>query len=257
MWQMLSSFAPERMIGRCQLRAVDRTVAADLHLVADDHVAEVRNLLRPSARAHGITEPVTADAGVRMHLAVAPDFTAGAHEHVRVQRRSSTDAHVVLDDDMGTDAAAVADGGVGADHAVGTQQHVGPYRGCRVHDGRRMTHAPLRESLALAVEVLEQHRHAHRHGRHREAAADRWLVRGELTGDVTLDDEDRGAALPDGLELRRIGDEDETPGTGVGRDVAARRLGFEVALQVGADVGMPGLDGVGLEHGTSLASQEA
>ena len=120
-----------------------------------------------------------------------------------------------------------------------------------------MTLAPLREALALAVEVLQQHRHAHRHGRHREAAAERGLIRGELTGDVTLDDENCGAALPGGISCAALVTKTRLVGTGVRRDVAARGFGFEVALQVSADVGVPGLDGIGFEHGTSLASQEA
>ncbi len=139
--------------------------------------------------------------------------------------------------------------GVGADHAVRSEEHVRADRGGRVDDGRGVTLAPLGEALALAVEMLEQHRHAHRHGLDREAAAKGGLHGDQLIGNVALHDEDGGPAFTRGRELRLVADEDEAVGTGVARHVAVGGSCVQVAVQVREDVPMAALDRVCIEHG--------
>jgi hypothetical protein len=168
---------------------------------------------------------------------------------VDAQQGVGAEARVVLDDGVRPDAAAVADDGVGADHAVRPEEHARPDRGRRVDDGRRVTLAPLSEALPLAVEVLEQYRHSHRHVLDRKAAAERGFRCGEPVGDVALRDEDGGATFAGGCELRLVTDEDEAAGTRIARHVAVGGCCFRIALQVREDVAMPALDRVCNEHG--------
>ena len=65
--------------------AIYGAVAADLHLIADLHVAEVADLAGPPTGVHGVTETIAADGRVRMDLAVLADLTTEADEHLRVQ----------------------------------------------------------------------------------------------------------------------------------------------------------------------------
>ncbi len=116
-------------------------------------------------------------------------------------------------------------------------------------DGRGVTLAPLGEALAFAVEMLEQYRHAHRHGLDREAAAKGGFRCGKLIGDVALHDEDGGAAFARGCELRLVADEDEAVGTGIARHVAVGGGCIQIAVQVREDVPMAALDRVCIEHG--------
>ncbi len=166
-----------------------------------------------------------------------------------MQQRVGAEAHVVLDDDVRADAAAVTDDGVGADHAVRSEQHVRAERGGLMHDGGRVALAPLGKAFALAVEVLEQQRHSHRHVLDRKAAAEGGLDDGDLVGDVALHDEDRGPAFARGGQLRHVADEDEAVGTRAARHVAVRGSCVEIAVQVREDVRMPALDRVCIEHG--------
>ena len=184
-----------------------------------------------------------------MHLAVPPELAASADEDVRMQQGVGTDACVVLDDDVRTDAAAIADDGVGADHAVRSQEHAGANRGGRVDDGRGVAFAPLGEALAFAVEVLEQYRHAHRHGLDGKGAAEGGVRCDQLIGDVALHDENGGPAFARGGELRLIADEDEAVRTGIARHVAVGGSRVQVAVQVREDVPMAALDRVCIEHG--------
>ena len=117
-----------------------------------------------------------------------------------------------------------------------------------MHDRGGVTLAPLGEAFALAIEVLEQYRHAHRHGLHREAAAKCGFRRRELIDDVALHDEDGCTVLARGCELRLVADEDEAAGTCASRHVAVGCNRVQVAVQVREDVAMPALDRVCIEH---------
>jgi len=125
-------------------------------------------------------------------------------------------------------------------------------RGGRVNDGGGVALAPLRETLALAVEVPQQDGHAHGHRAHDEAAAEPGLGGIECSREVALQDQDRSATLPQRLELGRVGDEDEAVGTRFRGWATVRRDGCEVAPQKGEDVGMPALDDLRVEHGIPL-----
>ena len=184
-----------------------------------------------------------------MHLAVAAQFAAGADEGVRMQHGVGAEVHIVLDDHVRPDAAAVAYAGVGTDHTVRSKEHVRADPGSSVDDGRGVSLAPLGEALTLAVEVLEQYRHAHRHVLDREGAAEGGVRCGKLSGDVSLHDEDGGSAIARRCELRLIADEDEAVRTRVGRHVAVGGGCSQVAVQVREDVPMAALDRVCIEHG--------
>jgi hypothetical protein len=152
---------------------------------------------------------------------------------------------------MGADTATIADRGARTDDAVWAEQHVGPESGCGVHDGRRVSFAPLREALALAVEVPEQPRHTHGHGRDGEAATERGFPRGELIRERSLHDENRGAALARIRQLGRITGEDEAVTVRVVWYATVRCDGVVIPLEVLAHVRMLALNSFGAKHGTS------
>src|SRR5580704_3832692 len=142
-------------VGRGQLRAVDRTVAADLHRIANHYVAEVGDFSRPAIGINRVAESIAADAGVRMNLAVLANPAVGADKNMRVQYGTRADPCRVLDHGVRADQTAVADLGSRPDHAIGSQKNPGAQNRVAAHDGGRLALAPLFESIALGIEVLE------------------------------------------------------------------------------------------------------
>src|SRR6202034_3272992 len=155
----------------CQRGAVDGAIAADFDSVADIDIAEMRDLPRAPVGSDGIAETIAADAGVGMDLAIIADPAAGTHENMRMEHRSFADPSIVFDDGVSTDLAVVADVGMRADHGIGSEENPFADHGIRVHHGRRMAFAPLRKSITLPVEILQQDGHAHGYALHRKAAA--------------------------------------------------------------------------------------
>src|SRR5580658_10288731 len=95
--------------GRGERGAIDRAVAANLHLIADLHIAELRDLVRLSRAVLDVAETVGADGGMWMDLARVADLARRTDEDVGVQDRAGTDTHVVLDHHVRANQAAVAD----------------------------------------------------------------------------------------------------------------------------------------------------
>ena len=234
-------------------RAVDRAIAADLHLVADADVAQVRELLRPAARARRRSRSRRCRcwcAGALRSRGPArsrrPRRRAGAAAcWRRAGRRSRPPSASRCSSRLPITALAPIT-------QYGPEVHVGADRGRLVHDGGRVPLAPLREALALAVEMPQQQGHAHRDVLDREAAAE-----GAASGSASwssrsrLHDQDRGPAFAGRGELRSVADEDEAGRPGRARHVALRGGGVEIAVQVREDVGVLGLDGLCAEHRAS------
>lgn len=70
-------------IGRGECGAIDSAVTADLNPITNLHITQMRNSARRAIRIYRIAETVTADAGVRVHLAFATDPTRGLIAELR------------------------------------------------------------------------------------------------------------------------------------------------------------------------------
>src|SRR5690606_21083049 len=79
--------------GAAQRGAVDGAVGADLHLILDHHVADLRDLLT-TARARGETEAIAADHRAAVDDAVLPYYT------VRIDLHPGVDRGVVANGDV-------------------------------------------------------------------------------------------------------------------------------------------------------------
>src|SRR5258708_18781780 len=154
-------FGARANVRRGQGCPVDGTVAANVHSIADDDIAQVRDLARLAGGIEGIAETVAADAGVRMNLAILAELAAAADKHLRMQDAARTDRGSILDHGVRTDHAVIADIRARADHTIGPQEHaLADYR-IAMHDRGRVTLAPLGEPRGLVVEVLQKNRHTH------------------------------------------------------------------------------------------------
>src|ERR1700736_5002784 len=238
-------------VWRGESAAIDRAVAADFHLVANFHDAELRDLSWSSRCVLRVAKPIGADGGVRVDLAGLADFAGCADEHVRVQDRGGSDSCVVLYDRVRADDTVITDRRAGADHAVWAEDHVLTKEGTWVHQRRRVTCTPLRESFELVIEVLEQHHHGHGDGGGGETAARARLARSHQMGDLLLHDDDRGLAPQRLCQLLGPGGEHQTVGTRLYRAMAGAGACLEIAAQEGEHIGVIVPDRLSFEHDVS------
>src|SRR5271168_2125383 len=236
-------------VRRGQLGAVDRAVAADFHRIADDYIAQVVDFSRPSIRIHRVAEAIAADAGVRMNLAVLADPAVSADKYVRVQNRARADPCGVFDHGVRSDHAAVADFRARPDHAIGPQNDARAENRVAVNDSGRMSFAPLPESMALGIEVLQEYRHTHGNVLHREAATVGVRESVELAGYFCEYDENGGFVPPRLLEQPRVADENQALRRGLFRHVAVGCRDFQVAMKKCKNIRVMILDGLSAEHG--------
>src|SRR3569623_216717 len=117
-----------------QRPAVDGGAGADLDIVADQHAADLRELL-PAAVVRRKTEAVRADHAARVQDGTIPHFAAVIQRDVGVQQTVVADAGMVADNAVGADNRACAHHGAGADHRAGANAGVGGYPG--VYGNRR------------------------------------------------------------------------------------------------------------------------
>ena len=127
--------ADDRRVG---LGPVDAGVGADFHVVFDDDVAQLRNLVEAACGIGNEAEAVGADHRTRMQDAAAADHAPLVNLDTRVEDRSVADGHAVTDIDLGIDLAVGADAGSRLDN--GEIAHVTIFAQCR----------PLRDRSPLA-----------------------------------------------------------------------------------------------------------
>ena len=95
--------------GRIRLGAVDAGVGPDLHVVFDDHVAQLRNFVVSPLRVRSEAETVGPDDCAGMEDATAADAAAFVNFDPRVEDGAFADANSVADVNLGIELAAVAD----------------------------------------------------------------------------------------------------------------------------------------------------
>ena len=103
-------------------RAIDRHVRADLHVVLDDHIANLWNLQPLRAVLH-ITEAVAADHRAGVNADAVADADVVVDGDIRVEQAIVAKAAAFADDAMGFDDRAVADCDVIAQDHVLTDKH--------------------------------------------------------------------------------------------------------------------------------------
>ena len=115
-------------------RSIDRRVRADLDVVFDDDVGELRNLQMLSVRIFREPEPVAADDGAVEHDNAIAELHALANRYVSMEdavvadNRAGTDYRVRIDDRPGANSGAFADHGKRSNRCVGTYGRVWPRR---------------------------------------------------------------------------------------------------------------------------------
>jgi hypothetical protein len=124
-----------------------------------------------------------------MNFAVIADLAIEPDEHLWVYYRTRADARAILDDRVSANEATIADDGARPDDTVRPEENVGPDGGIRMHYSRRMALSPLREAIALCIEIFEQSRHAHSYAGNREAAG--IALVGGVEGSVHLPADDQ------------------------------------------------------------------
>ncbi len=159
------SFLP--VVDFVERAAIDRAIGADLDCIADDHAAQLRDLL-PAVGGVDETESVGADDGAGEHFAVAPEHALVLDGDTRMQARSRadrgarSDVRSRFDERAIFDGRTVVDGGEGADVHVPAQAHRRTDRRGRVHAGRRARNEAQRDvardrgEAALRIVALEQ-----------------------------------------------------------------------------------------------------
>ena len=94
--------------GRVGLRAVDAGVGADLHVVLDDDVAQLGDLVEASGGVGHESEAVGADDGPGVEDAAAADDAPLVDLHARIERRAVADPHAAADVYLRVDLAVAA-----------------------------------------------------------------------------------------------------------------------------------------------------
>jgi hypothetical protein len=107
-----------------------------------------------------------------------------------------------------------------------------------------MMFAPLGEPATLAVEILEEYRHAHGDVLHGEAATVLVRVTANTVRNIHMDDENGGFMATRLGKLRHISDIDQTLPQRFFRNVAMRGRKFQISAKKGKDVRVVILDGL-------------
>ena len=104
----LSIFVPDADDGRAGDRAIDRRARADLDAIADDDVADLRDLHVLLADADE-TEAVAADDAAGVEDAIVADDAMIEHDRARMHERALADRRVRADVGAGGEDRTVAD----------------------------------------------------------------------------------------------------------------------------------------------------
>src|ERR1700723_2673440 len=107
-----------------------------------------------------------------------------------------------------------------------------------------MMFAPLGEPATLAVEILEEYRHAHGDVPHGEAATALVRITADPVRNIHMDDENGGFLATRLGKLRHISYIYQTLAQRFFRNVAMRGLDAQISLQKGKDVRVVILDGL-------------
>lgn len=102
---------------------IDGDVGADLHIVFDDHRADVRHFMLLAAHRH-VAETVGADDRSRVDDHVLADGHPVHHRYVGIENTPVADPAIGAHDDPGAQDDAVSDDGAGTDDHVGLDRHV-------------------------------------------------------------------------------------------------------------------------------------
>src|SRR5690606_36306360 len=97
--------------GAAERSAIDRTVRADLHIILDHHVADLRDLLA-ATRSRGETDTIAADHCAAVNDTVLSDYAIRVGLHPGENDRALTDRHIVADEALRMDLHVVPDPGV-------------------------------------------------------------------------------------------------------------------------------------------------
>src|SRR5450755_131951 len=117
--------------------AVDGRTRADLHAIADDHVADLRDLDLLDAHAHE-AEAVAADDAARVQYAIIAHNAVIEHRRARVQMRARPDLRVSPDVGEGLQQRAVAERCAAFDHDIRADPARSPAAHVGVDDGGGM-----------------------------------------------------------------------------------------------------------------------
>ena len=144
--------APDPRLPHC--RPIDRRIRPDLHVVFDDDVALLRDLVMNALVVGDEAEPVTANHRSVLHDDARADDRAVANRDAGVEDRVVADLRFGADDDVRVEDDAIADHGLRADdheradRDVAADARVRRDDGGRVHAGGRPLVAPeQREGL--------------------------------------------------------------------------------------------------------------
>src|SRR5262249_17911402 len=107
--------------GGADRAAVDRGIGPDLHIVLDDHPANLRNLVGALAAA-GKAEPVLPDGAARMDDDAIADQSM-RDRYIGADRTVTADPHAGPEHSARTDHGAASDLGPRPDHGAGIDRH--------------------------------------------------------------------------------------------------------------------------------------
>jgi hypothetical protein len=143
------------------------------------------------------------------------------------------------------DPASLADHGAGAHDTVRPKHRIAGNAGRRVDHRGGMPAAPLGEPLLLVIEIAQQHGHGHGDGLHREEATPGDGKLTDVMRDARIHDEDGGIASVRRIQLRDFRGINQAVDTGILGAMASLGMNAEVTAQIGEQVGMIVVDGLG------------